>query len=111
VKRFLELLRIKFNSATFYKSKNYCWDTIIQLKTQELARFINGKSKQIDFDKPPPNLVRTDNEELRKKILTLTQKEAYELGIGKSTLHYLRKNAKNSKPFNIYKETTHRLFR
>ncbi|MFC1506394.1 CRISPR-associated endonuclease Cas1 [Thermoproteota archaeon] len=109
VKRFLDLLRIKFNSSAFYKDKNYCWDTIIQLKTQELARFINGKSKQIEFDKPHMNLLRTDDTQLRKKILELSQKEARELGIKESTLHYLRKHARDDKPFKVYQKVSVKL--
>ncbi len=36
---------------------------MIMLKTQELAIFILGKTKQIDFDKPVPDLVREDSRE------------------------------------------------
>lgn len=109
VKHFLELLRIKFNSIVFYKDKSYRWDTIIQLKTQELARFINGKLKQIDFDKPLSNLIRTDNEKLRERILSLTQKQAHELGIRGSTLHCLRKHARDDKPFKVYQKVAAKL--
>ena len=34
--------------------------------------------------------------------LALTQSEAKQLGIGKSTLHYLRKKSKEETPFMIY---------
>ena len=37
-------------------------------------------------------------------IIKLTQKQAREHGISKSTLHYLRKNAKNGKSFRVYEK-------
>jgi len=96
-RRFLELLKNRFNSGVGYKGKTWKWDTVILNKTQELARFLLNKSKQIDFIEPHPSLQRSDTKKLRKKILELTQREAEELGIGKSTLHHLRKNASNKK--------------
>ena len=41
-----------------------------------------------------PVLERTDNRVVREAILALTQSEARRHGIGKSTLHYLRQNAR-----------------
>ncbi|MGB9023481.1 MAG: hypothetical protein WCC94_08615 [Candidatus Bathyarchaeia archaeon] len=38
-----------------------------------------------------PTLQRVDGNELRRRILGLSQSEAQRFGIGKSTLHYLRK--------------------
>lgn len=82
---------------------------VILNKTQELARFLLDKSKQIDFIDPRLSLQRIDTRELRKRILELTQKEAKGLGIGKSTLHYLRKNARNNGSFKIYEKEANRL--
>ncbi|MGA2310641.1 MAG: hypothetical protein ABSG57_13990 [Candidatus Bathyarchaeia archaeon] len=45
---------------------------------------------------------RTDDLELRRRILSLSQSEARRLGIGKSTIHYLRKNASNRSTFRPY---------
>jgi len=39
-----------------------------------------------------------------KRILELTQKQAQEHGINKSTLNYLRKNAKENKSFRVYEK-------
>ena len=87
------------------------WDTVIPNETQALARFLLGKSKQIDFIEPGPILRRSDTQVLRKRILELTQGEAKELGIGKSTLHYLRRNAANDKPFKVYLSVANKLRR
>jgi len=108
-RRFLELLKSRFNSGVKYKGKMWKWDTVILSKTQELARFLLDKSKQVDFIEPHPTLQRSDTQDLRKRILELTQRKAGELGIAKSTLHCLRKKARNGKPFRIYKTVEVRL--
>ena len=100
-RRFLDLLRERFNSGIQYKGKTWQWDTIILNKVQELGRFLLGKSDVIDFMEPLPSLKRSDGLEIRGRILELTQKQAQELGISKSTLHHLRKNANSDKSFRV----------
>lgn len=78
-------------------------------KMQELARFLLGKSGSVDFVMPAPSLVRSDSRELRKRILELTQKEARELGLSRSTVHYLKKQVGDSRPFRIYKPVLRKL--
>jgi CRISPR-associated protein Cas1 len=101
--RFIELLRERFNSGVVYKDHRMKWDTVIQEKTSELARYFTGRSRSLDFSEPAPILERTDNRLVREKILSLTQSEAKERGIGKSTLHYLRRNASRRDQFAVYK--------
>jgi len=62
------------------------WDTVIQEKTNELARYLNGRSRRLDFFEPVPILERMDNRAVREAILSLTQPEARKFGVGKSTL-------------------------
>jgi len=92
-RRFLQLLKERFNSGVKCKDKTWNWDSVIQLKTQELARFLVEESEQFSFAEPAPVLPRSDTLDVRKRILGLSAAEAQRLGIGKSTLHYLRKNA------------------
>lgn len=108
-RRFLELLKDRFNSPVQYKGKTWQWDTIILNKVQELNRSLLEKSKCIDFTEPAPSLRRNDTLEIRKRILELTQKQVQELGIGRSTLHYLRKHARDVRPFRVRKNVTNRL--
>jgi len=108
-RRFLELLKDRFNSGVKYKGKTWKWDTVILNKAHELARFLLDKSKQIDFIEPQPTLQRSDAQDLRKRILELTQEEAKKLGIGKSTLHYLRRNAGNDRSFRMYERVACKL--
>jgi len=48
-RRFLDLLKDRFNSGVEYKGKTWKWDTIILKKTQELARYLSGKAKCVNF--------------------------------------------------------------
>jgi CRISPR-associated protein Cas1 len=107
--RFLELLKERFNSGVRYKGKSWKWDTVILKKTEELARFLLGKMKFLDFCEPTSKIVRSDSLEIRKRILELTQKQAQEIGISKSTLNYLRKNARENKSFRVYEKVAARL--
>jgi len=106
--RFLELLRERFNSGVRYRDRALKWDTVIEQKTVELGRFFFGRSV-VNFTKPVPRLLRHDDRELRARILAMTSSHAKQLGIGKSTLHYLRKNAENSSPLRVYNKVKRRL--
>jgi CRISPR-associated protein Cas1 len=108
-RRFLDLLRERFNSGIQYKGKMWHWDTIILNKVQDVGRFLLGKSEVIDFIEPVPRLKRSDGLEIRGRILELTQKQAQELGISKSTLHHLRKNANSDKSFRVSQKIACRL--
>jgi hypothetical protein len=107
--RYVELLREQFNSGVVYGDRRLMWDTVILRKCQELARYLLGKSATFDLASPRPVLDRSDSRELREKILALSQSEAYKLGIGKSTLHYLRTKAGNGHSFRIYRKVLERI--
>jgi CRISPR-associated protein Cas1 len=108
-RRLLEALRVRFNSTVHFRGKLYIWDTIIRLKAQELADHILGKRHELSFDDPGPTLRRNDSEQARSLILSLSSAQARKLGIGKSTLHYLRKNAKGERSFTVYGKVRKRL--
>ncbi len=46
---------------------------------------------------------------MRISILELSQKQANNMGISKSTLNYLRKNARKNKSFRVYEKVAARL--
>ena len=85
------------------------WDTLVGLKVQEFARYLVGKAEVFDLKSPSPTLERQDSKELRERILSLSASEARRLGLGKSTLHYLRKHARDRKVFKIYKPVYEKL--
>jgi CRISPR-associated protein Cas1 len=107
--RFLDLLRHRFNTGIKCKERTLKWDTIIEQKTVELSRYLMKRSGKMNFSDPSVNPIRKDDRELRRRILGLEQCKARELGIGKSTLHYLKKNAQRERSFNIHVRVRERL--
>ncbi len=107
--RFIDSLRERFNAGVTYKGRVLKWDAVIEQKTSELGRFLTRKTSSLDFTEPAPNLDRRDDKVLRAKILTLTASQAKGHGIGKSTLHYLRHNAKTHRSFKTYRKTYEKL--
>jgi len=100
--RYADLLREQFNYGVMYCGKRLPWDTLILRKCQELARYLVGKTARFDLNTPKPVLDRVDARVLRQKILSLSGTEAKRLGIRKTTAHYLKKRARDDKPFRIY---------
>ena len=108
-RRLLDSLRDTFNSGVNYKGKILKWDTVIEEKTNELARYLNGSRPELDFSEPSPVLERQDSREVRERILTLSQSDAEGLGIGRSELHYLRRKARDRQFFRIYSKMKERI--
>ena len=108
-RRFVEVLREQFNSGVKYQCQILKWDTVIEQKTNELGRFLVGKLSTLDFTEPTPVLKMTDNRRVREAILGLSELEARKRGIGKSTLHCLRRNAEDSRNFTIYNSVASKL--
>ncbi len=107
--RFLNLLREQINSGVVYKGGVMKWDTVIQEKTTELGKYLTGRSRALDLTCPSPVLERTDDRAVREKILSLTQSQAEKLGIGRSSLHYLRKNVNAKESFRVYRKVLAKL--
>jgi CRISPR-associated protein Cas1 len=107
--RFIDLIRQRFNAGVTYKGRVLKWDTILEQKTNELGRFVVGKSPTLNFVDPAPKLERQDNHKLRTKILALTQSEAKQLGVGKSTFHYLRTRARSKQCIRVSRKVKERM--
>jgi len=97
------------NSKVEYKGRNYSWDTVMQLKTRELTRYVTGRTEELGFTKPSPKSESDDCRELRERILNLNVSEARTIGIGKTTLWYLRDRARTRKPLRFYKKVKNRI--
>ena len=107
--RFLDLLRERFNSGVRYRDRVLKWDTVIEQKTIELGRYLMDRSDRLNFSEPSFKLMRTDDRELRRRILSLSQSDARKLGIGKSTLHYLRKKVRDSGSLKMHRNLREKL--
>ncbi len=105
--RFLNLLREGFNSGVRYRGRSLKWDTVIEHKAVELGRFLIGKSSALGLVEPVPRLEKHDDRKMRARILALTASQARQLGIARSTLHHLRRQARGD--FTIYSKTRQRL--
>ncbi len=102
--RFIDIVRERFNSGASYRGRVLKWDTVIEQKTTELGRMLVNRTRTIDFSDPEIKLLRHDDRELRARILSLSQSEARKRGIGKSTLHYLRKNVSRGGSFRVHEQ-------
>ena len=74
-----------------------------------MAKFIEGKSKNLDFSKPIPNLVREDDWRLREKILFINYEEWEKMGFSKGTLHYIKRKIKKGEPLKLNKHVRKRM--
>lgn len=108
-RKLLDTLRVRFNSPVRFKGKLCSWDTVIRLKAQELANHILGKRPDLSFEEPSPALPSDDSGRARSLILSLSSADARKLRIGKSTLHYLRRRAKNNRSFQVYESVRRKL--
>jgi len=57
--RFLDLLRMRFNSAVRYKGRAFKWDTVIEQKATELGRYVVGKSSELEKAPQPSFLIES----------------------------------------------------
>jgi len=62
------------------------------LKTRELAQYLVGKRKTLDFSKPAYSVGRQDSDDIRQKILSISCYDWKKMGFSKGTLHYTKKN-------------------
>lgn len=106
---FIDLIRERFNAGVGYKARILKWDTVIEQKSGELGRFIVGKSPTLDFIEPSPMLRGPDDHEMRSKILAMSASQAKHLGIGKTTLHYMRRRALVAARFTIRDKVRRRI--
>lgn len=108
-KKLVKEVETQLNKTINYLGRQHSWSFTITLKAQELAHYLLDKRKDIDFSLPIIKLERKDDHELREKILKLSYSEAKKLGIGKSSLWYMKHNAMSNRPFKIYNKIKERL--
>jgi CRISPR-associated protein Cas1 len=107
--RFLDLLRDRFDSGVRYRDRVLKWVTVVEQKATEFGRLLITRCSKLDFSEPSPSLYRTDDRELRRRIVALGQTETRGHGIARSTLHHLCRNAEQEWSFKSYEKTTERL--
>jgi len=80
------------------------------MKTQELARYVQDRLDQLDFNGPQLNFPDGHSKELREKVMYLTPTDA-RVGLSKSTVWNLRKRVQSYRPLHIYGKTPYRIGR
>lgn len=65
------------------------------MKTRELARYLAGNTKNLDFVSPGYEFQRVNSQEIRQKILKISYADWKKLGFSKGILHYMKQNAKS----------------
>lgn len=93
-----------FNTRSQYKNKNTTYETILQDNIQQLANYIQDKSKELQFTIPCIEIARNDDPEIREHLLNMTPEEGRSLGINRNTLWYIQKNLKEGKKIMIYEK-------
>lgn len=85
-----------------YKNKQYNYENILLDNVQQLANYIQDKSKKLEFNIPSIEINRNDDLELRDALLRMTPEQRRELGINRNTLWYIKKNLREGKKIKIY---------
>ena len=109
VSKLMIKLESVFSHTVKYKGLNQQWSSIIQIKAQELSKYLVGKKKDLNFSSPKVKLERVDSKDLREKILNRSYAEWKKMGFSKGTLLYMKQNVKNKKPFTLNQHVKERL--
>ncbi|WP_292471173.1 CRISPR-associated endonuclease Cas1, partial [Methanolobus sp.] len=108
-KKLTEEFQTWMNKKVTYHDKSMMWSYVLLLKTRELAQFLTGKKRKLDFTNPSYKIERQDTDEIRKKILSISYTDWKKMGFSKGTLHYMKQNAKRNKPFTLNAHVRKRL--
>lgn len=108
-KKLTEEINLWFNKRVSHQGNMTMWSYVMFLKTRELAQYLVGKRKDIDFVGPQYETKRQDTSDIRQKILSISYSDWKKLGFSKGTLHYMKQNAKADKPFTLNAHVRERL--
>jgi len=86
VRKLIEEVNTQFSSKVGFKKKSWEWGYVISQKTGEMADFIQGKRKTLDFSDPTPNMERDDSALIREKIINASYYEWKKKGLSKGSL-------------------------
>ncbi len=71
------------------------------IETRELAFYLTGRRKNLEFINPVYKVERDDSEDFRQKVIDISYSEWKNMGFSKRTLHYIKQNAKSGKCFSL----------
>lgn len=106
----IEKIRLNMDTKVPYKnSKQYSYQSILLDCVQQLANYIIGKGKDLQLTVPLTKIQRTDQLEVRHKIMTLSPAQRKSLGINKSTFWYQQKKIQEGKKIKLYSKVLQKL--
>jgi CRISPR-associated protein Cas1 len=105
----VEKISLNFNRTTNYKGKNHTYQSILLDNIQQLANFVIGKRRELQFVIPTTKIETNYAIELRQRILEMSPVERKKLGINKSTLWYQKKHLIETKRIKIYNKVYSKL--
>lgn len=108
-RKLIDEINVQINKGINYQGMLRSWHYVLLLKTRELAHYLLGKKKRLDFLNPQTDIERVDTEEMRQKILSIRITKWKQKGYSKGTLSYLKKNARANKPFSINEHVKERI--
>ncbi len=108
-KKLIKEILYQFNRKVKHRGRDYTWSYVLMTQTLDLAHYLIGKKKKLDFALPVPELNRNDTTEMREKILKTSIYRWKKKGFSKGTLSNLKKNARSDKSFKINKHVRDRL--
>lgn len=108
-KKLVKEILYQFNRKVKHRSREYTWSYVLMTQTLDLAHYLIGKKKKLDFASPVPDLNRNDTTEMREKILKTSIYRWHKKGFSKGTLSNLKKNARSDKSFKVNKHVRDRL--
>ncbi|MCA9827522.1 MAG: hypothetical protein KC444_03900 [Nitrosopumilus sp.] len=105
-------MNANFNARYDYKNnKQYSYKIILQDTLQQFANFIVDKKKELEFAIPKIHPSNKNTTLLSNKILGITPHQRKQMGISKSTLHYLKNNIIQGKQTRAYSKTLDKIQR
>ena len=109
-KALIDRFSANMNRKVMVGGRNYSYETLVQEAARKLARNLTNEKSKLDFSLPfaadGAGYVSSD---LKDKIGALTLAERKAAGISKTTWHYIRKRAAESKPLRLYGKVARRL--
>lgn len=108
VKKIMDNINKYFNIDVEYKKNKVNMHYLILLKTRELSNYLKT-GKKLFFTDIKFKIKRQDTEDIRNKILNISYYKWMKAGLSKGTLHYIKQNIKENKPFTLNKHIENKI--
>jgi hypothetical protein len=98
-----------FSQSIKYRGRNHQWYVMVQIKVQEFSQYLMNNIRDLDLNTPEPYIESIDSKEMRNRILKLPYSDWMAKGYTKSSLAYIKTQAKSNKPLKLKKESIEKI--